>query len=452
MRKRMASLLCALLLVIGCAVPALAAGQTYTVEEMDLTIDMPEDFYVFEQEDFNVLSPNEDLGAAGFKDPQEQLELMQEYGIYLTAVSPDLNLTINLAKKESTTTQSVYDLTLLSDEEFEDFLDTMRGEDGDTSPEIEAYEVARYDDQPERPFFTIRMKMNSEQYGVKDELCYVTVVNGFSITVDGIADGDMTQEQKELLQQIADSVHITQIIEQEPFELNAGTLFSLLFPLVLIVLLVALGVGMKIRGGHAMKQRRALADRMSEYRREQKRLEEEAEAAGKPLEEPETLFRNRTVYNEEVAHDFVQFHFLRRKLGVMIGYALFALFMAASAFLLADAEWYMRLILFGVAVFLVVWMCLMPGKLYNNVLATFKKVKNKQNEYTFRADDFRIAGVQSASVFPYFQITRAYESKKYFYLYFGEEQAYYIAKDGFTVGDADGFRAFLKDKLGKSFH
>ena len=138
MRKRMASLLCALLLVIGCAVPALAAGQTYTVEEMDLTIDMPEDFYVFDQEDFNVLSPNEDLGAAGFKDPQEQLELMQEYGIYLTAVSPDLNLTINLAKKESTTTQSVYDLTLLSDEEFEDFLDTMRGEDGDTSPEIEA--------------------------------------------------------------------------------------------------------------------------------------------------------------------------------------------------------------------------------------------------------------------------------------------------------------------------
>ena len=48
-------------------------------------------------------------------------------------------------------------------------------------------------------------------------------------------------------------------------------------------------------------------------------------------------------------------------------------------------------------------------------------------------------------------MTRAYESGKYFYLYFGEEQAYYIAKDGFTVGDADGFRTFLKEKLGKNF-
>lgn len=450
MRKRIASALCAVLLALGCAVPAFAAEKTtYTIEEMNITLELPDDLYVFEQSDFNILDPNPDLEKAGFTDPQEQLEMMQEYEIYLTAVSQDQMLSINVAKKDSTTTQSVYDLSQLTDEQFEEFLDTMRGED-DTTGEIEAYEVQRYDDQPERPFFTIRMKMNSEQYGEKEELCYVTVVNGYSVTIDGVAEGDMTQEQSDLLREIADSVHVTQIIEQETIELNAATIFSLLFPLVLIVFLIALGVGMRIRRGHAMKERRALADRMSEYRRAQKKLEEEAAAEGRTPEEPETLFRNKTTYNEEVAHAFVQFHFLRRKLGVMIGYAVFALFMAASAFVL-DSEWYMRLILFGVGVFLVVWMCLMPGKLYNNVMATFKKAKNKENEYTFRADDFRIAGVQSASVFPYFQVTRAYESGKYFYLYFGEEQAYYIAKDGFTVGDADGFRTFLKEKLGKNF-
>lgn len=450
MRKRIASALCAVLLALGCAVPAFAAEKTtYTIEEMNITLELPDDLYVFEQSDFNILDPNPDLEKAGFTDPQEQLEMMQEYEIYLTAVSQDQMLSINVAKKDSSTTQSVYDLSQLTDEQFEEFLDTMRGED-DTTDEIEAYEVQRYDDQPERPFFTIRMKMNSEQYGEKEELCYVTVVNGYSITVDGVAEGDMTQEQSDLLREIADSVHVTQIIEQETIEFNAATIFSLLFPLVLIVFLIALGVGMRIRRGHAMKERRALADRMSEYRRAQKKLEEEAAAEGRTPEEPETLFRNKTTYNEEVAHAFVQFHFLRRKLGVMIGYAVFALFMAASALVL-DSEWYMRLILFGVGVFLVVWMCLMPGKLYNNVMATFKKAKNKENEYTFRADDFRIAGVQSASVFPYFQVTRAYESGKYFYLYFGEEQAYYIAKDGFTVGDADGFRTFLKEKLGKNF-
>lgn len=377
MRKRIASALCAVLLALGCAVPAFAAEKTtYTIEEMNITLELPDDLYVFEQSDFNILDPNPDLEKAGFTDPQEQLEMMQEYEIYLTAVSQDQMLSINVAKKDSSTTQSVYDLSQLTDEQFEEFLDTMRGED-DTTDEIEAYEVQRYDDQPERPFFTIRMKMNSEQYGEKEELCYVTVVNGYSITIDGVAEGDMTQEQSDLLREIADSVHVTQIIEQETIEFNAATIFSLLFPLVLIVFLIALGVGMRIRRGHAMKERRALADRMSEYRRAQKKLEEEAAAEGRTPEEPETLFRNKTTYNEEVAHAFVQFHFLRRKLGVMIGYAVFALFMAASAFVL-DSEWYMRLILFGVGVFLVVWMCLMPGKLYNNVMATFKKAKTRR--------------------------------------------------------------------------
>lgn len=276
MRKRISSALCAVLLALGCAVPAFAAEKTtYTIEEMNITLELPDDLYVFEQSDFNILDPNPDLEKAGFTDPQEQLEMMQEYEIYLTAVSQDQMLSINVAKKDSSTTQSVYDLSQLTDEQFEEFLDTMRGED-DTTGEIEAYEVKRYDDQPERPFFTIRMKMNSEQYGEKEELCYVTVVNGYSITIDGVAEGDMTQEQSDLLREIADSVHVTQIIEQETIELNAATIFSLLFPLVLIVFLIALGVGMRIRRGHAMKERRALADRMSEYRRAQKKLEEEA--------------------------------------------------------------------------------------------------------------------------------------------------------------------------------
>ena len=199
-----------------------------------------------------------------------------------------------------------------------------------------------------------------------------------------------------------------------------------------------------------MKERRRLADMRSDYRRAQKKLEEEAAAAGTPLEEPKALLRNTTAYNEEVAHAFVRFHFSRRRLGLMIGYGVFALLILAAVFLV-DAEWYMKLIFFAAAVFLVVWMCLMPGKLFNNVMATFKKSRVKENEYTFREDDFRIAGIQSASVYPYFQITRAYETKNYFYLYFGEEQAYYIAKDGFTVGDADGLRELLKRKLGKNF-
>ena len=450
MSKRILSLLCAVMLVIGCAAPSFAAGTTYTIDEMNLTVELPDDLYVFEQSDFNVLSPHPDLEKAGFTDAQEQFKLMQDYNIYLTAVSQDQQLQINLAKKESSTTQSVFDLSTLTDEQFEEFLATMRQEDGQQDETLKEYVVERYDDQPERPFFKIRLKVDSEETGEMEELCYVTVVNGFSVTVDGVAKGSMTQEQADLLKTIADSVHITEVQEKPEIKLDGEALISLLFPLLLIVVLIVVGIVLRIRRGRALKERRRLADMLSDYRRTQKKLEEEAAAAGTPLEEPQALLRNTTAYNEEVAHAFVRFHFSRRRLGLMIGYGLFALLILAAVFLV-DAEWYMKLIFFAAAVFLVVWMCLMPGKLFNNVMATFKKSRVKENEYTFREDDFRIAGIQSASVYPYFQITRAYETKNYFYLYFGEEQAYYIAKDGFTVGDADGLRELLKRKLGKNF-
>lgn len=450
MSKRIPSLLCAVMLVIGCAAPSFAAGTTYTIDEMNLTVELPDDLYVFEQSDFNVLNPHPDLEKAGFTDVQDQLKLMQDYNIYLTAVSQDQQLQINLAKKESSTTQSVFDLSTLTDEEFEQFLDTMREEDGQQDETLKEYTVERYNDQPERPFFQIRLKVDSEETGEMEELCYVTVVNGFSVTVDGVAKGSMTQEQADLLKTIADSVHITEVQEKPEIKLDGEALISLLFPLLLIVVLIVVGIVLRIRRGRALKERRRLADMLSDYRRTQKKLEEEAAAAGTPLEEPQALLRNTTAYNEEVAHAFVRFHFSRRRLGLMIGYGLVALLILAAVFLV-DAEWYMKLIFFAAAVFLVVWMCLMPGKLFNNVMATFKKSRVKENEYTFREDDFRIAGIQSASVYPYFQITRAYETGKYFYLYFGEEQAYYIAKDGFTVGDADGLRELLKRKLGKNF-
>ena len=44
-----------------------------------------------------------------------------------------------------------------------------------------------------------------------------------------------------------------------------------------------------------------------------------------------------------------------------------------------------------------------------------------------------------------------YETKDSFYMYFGEENTYFIAKDGFKQGDAAEFAAFMREKLGKRF-
>ena len=224
MKKRILSALCALLLAVSCAAPAFAGlledTETFEIPEMNLTVELPAGMYVFTRDSLSPLSPDPDLADAGITDAQTQLSEMEDYGGYLLAKTEDGLLTINISKKESSSTQSVFDFTLLSDEDFQSFIDTMSSTDG-AGEELLDYSVTRYDDQPERPFVAVHLKVDTskgtnamEDGGVMEELSYVTIVNGFSISIDGVTNGDMTQEQKDLLRRIADSAHITEVLEK----------------------------------------------------------------------------------------------------------------------------------------------------------------------------------------------------------------------------------------------
>ena len=79
-------------------------------------------------------------------------------------------------------------------------------------------------------------------------------------------------------------------------------------------------------------------------------------------------------------------------------------------------------------------------------IRVYKKYRSRTALYYFRDEDFRISELQSASVYPYFQITSVRESKDYFYLYFNDEQVYYVRKDGFKFGTVDEFRKFIHEK------
>ena len=84
-------------------------------------------------------------------------------------------------------------------------------------------------------------------------------------------------------------------------------------------------------------------------------------------------------------------------------------------------------------------------------MRSYGKLRSRKAVYYFYEGDFRITGLQASNLHPYFQITRLYETKAYFYLYFGEDNTYFISNDGFKQGDVDSFRAFMKEKLGKRF-
>ena len=108
------------------------------------------------------------------------------------------------------------------------------------------------------------------------------------------------------------------------------------------------------------------------------------------------------------------------------------------------------LLLIGLA--LIGWIIWVPIKMTRNNLNSYRKAHIRINRYTFREENFRVGGMQAANAYPYFQITSAYETRDFFYLYFGEEQAYYLNKNNFEQGDSIHFREFLKRKLGHGFH
>ena len=94
----------------------------------------------------------------------------------------------------------------------------------------------------------------------------------------------------------------------------------------------------------------------------------------------------------------------------------------------------------------------MIDKMNKSEIGVYKKARTREARYYFRADDFRITGIQSAALYPYFQILDAYESGGYFYLYYADERAYILKADCFTQGSAEEFRNLLRKQLGKHCH
>ena len=115
-------------------------------------------------------------------------------------------------------------------------------------------------------------------------------------------------------------------------------------------------------------------------------------------------------------------------------------------------NWFLRIIMIALGIYLVAQPFMMLDKMKRAEVGFYKKARSREASYAFREEDFRISGIQSVTLYPYFQILSAYEDKKYFYLYYTEDRAYLVEKGGFTMGEAKDFRSFLKEKLGKNCH
>ena len=476
--KRFYSLLAALMLLAASALPVFAAGESsaseassaassassasaassvagagkeYIIPELQITVSIPKSMYVFQKDQFSFSDP--ELSKAGITDINAFAEKFSKYNLLLDAISEDASLEVGFYKKESDETRSYHNLGELTEEEYAEFLKKMQPskeyqEENNIKMEVESY------DHPQTRFFITRIEMDkSESYDHSiSEVCYATIVNGYTVTVDAVVlDAKISAEQEALVREIVDSIRVSKFIDKSETEALAKSLTTQDYFTIYGALLLIVGVVVALIFSHRSRkrrerERRLLADRLSQYRFEEQEKRDAAAKEGRSPEEPETLFRNRTDYTEAAVRGFVSYHLRRRRLMSFILYTLAALvFIFFAAF--SNMDVIMRLLLIGLAVFILVWECLVPGKLLKAQSALLRSAIHKWNEYSFRKRDFRVTGIQSSTLYPYFQITHLGENKDYFFLYFGEETAYYVEKSGFTQGEADAFRSFILERM-----
>jgi len=436
-RKRIPALLLALLILL--AVPFTAAAEQWDYD--DFTVTVPDDLYIFTPET-SVSDPA--WALCGITDPIETLNMYtdEEDGMNAIAnfISAGGNVNILVTRKASTNSQDIYNLGDLSDEEFDEFVNTLVGSD----EESVTITAGRYD-HPEMPFFHLRIDVDESSGTEMHERIYGTILNGYAVAFTTYKqDADITQEEMDILESLVQSFKVTKLVDKsEMEEVEALQLWGvIIFSGVIVLLVVGMIVFMKIRAGRDKKMKKSLADRLSEYR---KTHGSGTEAGGA------MLYANSTDCSNEAIRAFSIYHaYVKNILPIAIGIIMSIAILVVTIVFGTGSDWWLPLI----AAALVVYYAYKLITASSNVEKVQRKVYSMgvstTAHYAFYEDAYRVSGIQSPSAYPYFQMTDVRVSKDYIYIYYGPDNAYIISRGSFLNGANDAeFIKFIKSKLEK---
>lgn len=420
--KKTAAALFAVLLCLSLCLTASAAEW----EEEDFTFTVPEEFvYSFHQG-----TPVSDASwaLAGISDPSSQLQEYQERGILADLYTED-GACMKVQRQDNATTESIYNLKELTEEERTAFLENQ------TDLQDDRLKVSSgYIDVDGQPFFYRRLDGDLEQ-GEAHELQYGTVFNGHSISFATYAEGKpLPQEWVDLLESTVSTVKLTNVLEKpEPEPVNVALLLSLLG--LIVVIIVAPFVYIPIRNKLDKKRKEAMAERLSEYRK----TYGEEDSLGS------VRFVNETDCTKEAVHTFSLYHSYGKNLATLLLGGAMCMAAIAAVFLF-DLTWWLKLLAVGAGVYYAFKAFNMGNAVEKVQRKVFSRGVSSTARYTFYDNGFRVAGIQSASIYPYFQITGLRRHGHYLYLYYGPDNAYLIDQYGFSQGEFEDFLKFIREK------
>lgn len=205
--KRFACLVTALLCLVFSALGVSAAGKTFYIEELKMSIDIPEYMAVATRQNKPTMTE----------------------GIYLEASSsaPDLDIRVLMQKDDKT--EEFFNLSLLSSSALDDYKDAIL-----ENPEYSDCTEGTYGGVLFLDFSTCDTVGDTTVYGRQS----ITVVNGMSIVVMSTSEGDaLTSDELSLIRQVVESIKFDKILSNAP-KVSVWKILLIIF-IVLVVLFLS---------------------------------------------------------------------------------------------------------------------------------------------------------------------------------------------------------------------
>lgn len=161
----------------------------------------------------------------------------------------------------------------------------------------------------------------------------------------------------------------------------------------------------------------------------------------------EKLFENKTTYTKDTYMEFLRFHTKTYNLPYM-AYTMFwaAIFILCIYLAFSSGNRLQGVIITIILICFVVYRVYRPKKLVDNELKSEKISTNNTNVFSFYDKNFLVENNNGVFTFRYFMLHRVFETNDFFYLYVNKENAFLVAKKTFSLGTAEDFSKFIKDK------
>ena len=165
------------------------------------------------------------------------------------------------------------------------------------------------------------------------------------------------------------------------------------------------------------------------------------------------LFKNTTQYTPETYAKFLEFHSVKYNFSYKLGWIYFICFII---FIVLYQIKYNKnfksfiIIIAVLAIFFAIKFIYPKLKIKKEFKSS--KISNSEN-FIFRFYDkyFKIHSNGKYSIIYYHSIYRVYDTDDFFYLYLNKDKSFLIDKTGFSIGTAEEFSQFLKNKYKKKY-